>query len=259
MCIFVDQFGNVRFAYKQYSVEEVGLDPRGDGAYPRKVRPNTRLDIVHNIGGATTGAGAAKMAAQTKQTFGVSVGNWGMNTGRFDWNARDDRLEESPIWSTMWGKRESHVVIPVSHGYEMTMRHGAKMWSCIVRADDPEKPWWVPGLGRIQAGKHRTEWHATMVTVEAGPVFEPIHDTPREIVALRDWTECETWLRGDAEECRKLLRPAGTDLLRSYRVHDDVLKEAFPAAEAPRPLAGGPGPTSPAPGPRKKTGLDAFT
>ncbi|MES2154508.1 MAG: SOS response-associated peptidase family protein [bacterium] len=216
----MDQFGNVRFAYKRYSVEEVGLDKRGDGAYPRKIRPNQPIDVVHN---RDAGGPAA------------SVGNWGMNTGRFDWNARDDRLAESPLWSAMWGKAASHVVIPVSHGYEMTKRHGDRRWSCVVREDNPDEPWWVPGLGRIQNGKFRTEWHVTMVTVEAGPVFDPIHDTPREIVALRDWKECQTWLAGDDAACRKLLRPATTDLLGAYRVHDDVLRDAFPAAKAPLP------------------------
>ncbi len=233
MCIFVDQFGNVRFAYQKYKVEEVGLDPRGDGAYPRKVRPNQRIDLVHN---RESGGPAA------------SVGNWGMNTGRFDWNARDDRLDESPLWKSMWGKPECHVVVPVSHGYEMTKRHGDRRWSCVVRADGADEPWWVPGLGRIQLGKHRTEWHVTMITVPAGPVFEPIHDTPREIVALRDWDACKAWLGGDPDACRQLLRPAGPDTLRAYRVHDDVLKEAFPAARAPEPYGKGGG----------EAGLDAF-
>lgn len=228
MCIFVDQFGNVRFAYKRYGVAEVGLDKRGDGAYPRKVRPNTPIDLVHNHPGGPA----------------ASVGNWGMDTGRFDWNARDDRLDESPLWGTMWGRPACHVVLPVSHGYEMTKRHGDRRWSCIVRADAPDEPWWVPGLGRIQAGRFRTEWHVTMVTVSAGPVFGPIHDTPREIVALRSWEECLAWLRGDAAACRALLRPATDAVLRSYRVHDDVLKESFPAERAPLPL--------------RPSGLDAF-
>jgi putative SOS response-associated peptidase YedK len=234
VCIFVDQFGNVRFAYAKHDVDQTTLDLRAEGVYPRKVRPNQPIDLVHNPG--------AGMKDESQGPRPVAArGNWGMDTGRFDWNARDDRLADSPLWSTMWGKAQHHVVIPVSHGYEMTKRHGDRRWSCVVRTDRPDEPWWVPALGRVQAGKHRTEWHVSMVTVDAGPVFGPIHDTPREIVALRDWDECETWLRGDEKECRKLLRPAGPDVLRAYRVHDDVLRDAFPAEKAPEPYKGPPG------------------
>ena len=63
-----------------------------------------------------------------------------------------------------------------------------------------------------------------------------------------DTRSMQTWLRGDATECRRLLRPAMPDVLRAYRVHDDVLKESFPALRAPEPLAK-----------RAKGGLDAFS
>ena len=102
-------------------------------------------------------------------------------------NARDDRLATSPLWRGLWMVPGRHVVIPVSHGYEATTRTGRRRWYAVVRHDG--EPLLVPGLGRVQMGPFGTEWHVTMVTVDAGPVFEPIHDTPREIVCLRDWKE----------------------------------------------------------------------
>lgn len=213
MCIFVDQHGNIAYRYPTYTVDEVSpFEPQ------MRIRPNNRINLV------APGPGGPQQ----------HLGNWGMDTGQFDWNARDDRLATSPLWRSMWGQPGHHVVLPITHGYEATTRHGGRRWFAVERHD--REPMLIAGLGRVQEGKHRTEWHVTMVTTDAGPVFAPIHDTPREIVVLRDWTEAQEWLAAkDPDRLRKLLRPAGTDLLRSYRVHDDVFKEKFPAEKCSDP------------------------
>ncbi len=75
-----------------------------------------------------------------------------------------------------------------------------------------------------------------MVTVDAGPVFHAVHDRPREVVCLRDWDEVRRWLvAGDAAGLKELLRPAGEDVATSYRVHDEVLKPAFPSERCAEP------------------------
>jgi putative SOS response-associated peptidase YedK len=213
---FVGQDGSIRFHYRTYGVDEVApFSPQ-----PR-IRPNARIFLL----------------VQGKERVEQHRGNWGMGTGRFDWNARDDRLDESPLWKHMWGKREGHCVIPVSRVYEATTRHGQRQWHAIRRAD--EEPLLIPGLGRVQAGKYRTEWHVSMVTVDAGPVFQEVHDRPREVVCLRTWSEATTWMAGaDKAAMRALLRPAEEGLVQSYRVHDDVLKEAFPAEKCAAPWDG---------------------
>ncbi|MBI2077623.1 MAG: SOS response-associated peptidase family protein [Euryarchaeota archaeon] len=214
MCIFIDQHGNIVFKYRAYEVHEVmPFRPQ------MRIRPNNLVNLV----------------ARGEKHFEQHVGNLGLRTGRFDWNARDDRLATSPLWNGMWKRPGNHVVIPISHGYEATTRHGKRRWFAIKRNDGD--PMLIPGLGRVKKGPFRTEWHVTMVTVDAGPVFEPIHDTPREIVTLRDWDEAKTWLAAEDEKAmRRLLRPAGIDLLRSYRVHDDVFKDSFPAERCSEPL-----------------------
>lgn len=226
MCIFFDQLGNVAHKYKTYGVDEIAPykpEPR--------VRPNTLLNLL---------AAGTKGPEQHR-------GNWGFGTGKFDWNARDDRLDSSPLWRTMWMQRGHHVVVPMTHAYESTKRTGDRRWFAVERIDD--EPLWVPALGRIQKGAHRTEWHVSLVTVDAGPVFDAVHDTPREIVALRDWKEAAAWLEAaDEPRMRSLLRPAGPDVLRAYRVSDDVLKADFPPGLSPQPYE--------AP---RQSGLDAFT
>lgn len=214
MCIFFDQHGDIQFRYRAYGVDEVmPFVPQ------LRARPNGPVNLI---------AGGSKGPEQHR-------GNWGVGTGRFDFNARDDRLATSPLWRSYWLQLGRHVVVPMSHAYEATVRHGPRRWFAVRRKDG--EPLWVPGLGRVQAGRHRTEWHVSVVTVDAGPVFEPIHDTPREIVCLRDWDEAATWLKADDEKgLRRLLRPAGKDLLDSYRVHDDVYKEGFPAERCSLPL-----------------------
>lgn len=213
MCIFIDQHGNVVFRYQTYGVHEVmPFRPQ-----PR-IRPNNLVNLI----------------ARGEKSPEQHVGNLGMRTGKFDWNARDDRLATSPLWSSLWKQPGNHVVIPISHGYEATTRYGKRRWFAIKRHDD--EPMLIPALGRIQKGPFRTEWHVSMVTVDAGAVFEPIHDTPREIVCLRDWGEAKAWLEAkDEKRLRALLRPAPTDLLTSYRVHDDVFKESFPAEKCSEP------------------------
>jgi putative SOS response-associated peptidase YedK len=225
VCIFFDQDGAVVYRYRTYGVEEVlpyAPEPR--------VRPNNPINLV---------APGERGVIQTR-------GNWGFETGRFDWNARNDRLATSPLWSQLWMRPGQHVLVPMSHAYEATLRHGPRQWYAVRRRDG--EPLWVPALGRIQAGKHRTEWHVSVVTVDAGPVFSPIHDTPREIVCLRDWQEARTWLAANDEAAvRRLLRPAGGDLLEAYRVHDDVFRDSFPATRCAEPFS-----------PPRRVRLDAF-
>jgi putative SOS response-associated peptidase YedK len=215
MCIFFDQHGNIRHRYPTYGVSETipfQVEPR--------IRPNQLVNVI--VPGPV---GPENQRA-----------NWGFRTGRFDWNTRDDRLASSPLWKTMWMQRGHHVVVPMSHAYEATKRFGTRRWFAVRRHD--EEPLWVPALGRVQEGPHRVEWHVSVVTVDAGPVFTPIHDTPREIVCLRTWDEAQTWLKADDERSvRALLRPAGPDLLTAYRVHDDVFKESFDSKDCAKPYA----------------------
>lgn len=217
---FLGQDGSIQFHYQTYGVEEVTpFSPT-----PR-IRPNARINLV----------------AKGDKGFEQHRGNWGLGTGQFDWNARDDRLAGSPLWKAMWLHRGLHVVVPASRVYEATTRHGARQWNAVKRRDDT--PLWMPGLGRVQKGRYRTEWHVSIVTVDAGPVFHAIHDRPREVVILRDWSEAKTWMQAAEEPLlRQLLRPASEELIESYRVHDEVLKSSFPAekcAEPWRPTAGG--------------------
>lgn len=210
---FVGQDGTVQFHYRQYGVDEVApFSPQ-----PR-IRPNGRIGLV----------------AKGDKGFEHHRGNWGLGTGRFDWNARDDRLATSPLWKSMWHRPGRHVVIPASRVYEATLRRGARQWFAVKRRDGA--PLWVPGLGRVQKGAYRTEWHVAMVTVDAGPVFGAIHDRPREVVCLRDWDEVRTWMESPEEKgLRGLLRPGEKELLESYRVHDDVLRPSFPAERCAEP------------------------
>ncbi len=112
---FIGQDGSIRFHYRTYGVEEVApFSPE-----PR-VRPNARIFLL------AAGANAVENHR----------GNWGMGTGRFDWNARDDRLAESPLWKHLWGNPANHVVIPASRVYEATTRHGERQWHAIRRRDE---------------------------------------------------------------------------------------------------------------------------
>lgn len=214
MCIFFSQDSTIAFRYRTFEVDEtVPYRPEF------RVRPNNLVNLIAPVDG--------RPANQR--------GNWGFRTGKFDWNARDDRLATSPLWSTMWMQPGHHVLVPMSRAFEATTRRGSREWFAVKRRDD--EPLLVPGLGRMQQGPFRTEWHVSVVTVDAGPVFEPIHDTPREIVCLRDWREARQWLAAhDPDGTRRLLRSASEDLLESYRVHDDVFKESFPAAKVAQPF-----------------------
>jgi putative SOS response-associated peptidase YedK len=213
---FVGQDGTIAYHRPTYGIREVmPFTP-----WPR-IRPNTLVNLL----------------VRGPEAVENHRGNWGMGTGRFDWNARDDRLSKSPLWKGLWLHPGNHVVIPLSHAFEATTRHGARQFHALKRRDD--QPWWVPGLGRVQQGKYRTEWHVTMVTVDAGPVFAGVHDTPREIVCLRDWKEVTTWLEAaDETGLRALLRPSTPDVLTSYRIHDDAMKPSFPAEKVAQPFEG---------------------
>lgn len=210
---FVGQDGTIQYHYPRFGVEEVTpFSPQ-----PR-IRPNARINLI----------------ARGDRGFEQHRGNWGLGTGQFDWNARDDRLASSPLWKSLWLQPGLHVVVPASRVYEATTRHGARRWFAVRRRD--ETPLWIPGLGRVQKGAYRTEWHVALVTVDAGPVFRTIHDRPREVVCLRDEDEAKTWMDArDEATLRRLLRPAGEDLLESYRVHDDVLRPSFPAERCAEP------------------------
>lgn len=163
-------------------------------------------------------------------------------------NARDDRLEKSNTWKPLLERKDGRAVVVLSHGFEpftkvtvgqmgraVAIRNvgedvvkeaesGKTVWHGIKRRDG--QPMFIAALTDVDAQERR--W-ATLVTTQAGPVFERIHRAkhagePREIASLRNVEEVHAWMNGSMD-IGGLVRGSGPDFMESWRCPTDCMKK----------------------------------
>ena len=138
------------------------------------------------------------------QRDGERVGvraRWGfpVGAGRPVGNARDDRLLQSPMWSSMLGK--SPCLVASTGIYEMAQVDGRKTSLWFRRRDG--KPIVMPGLTatrNMEGGPRRC---FAIVTTQPNAFFGQFHD--RQVCVL-DGDGMQQWLSAGSQEAMGLLR-----------------------------------------------------
>jgi putative SOS response-associated peptidase YedK len=142
-------------------------------------------------------------------------------------NARMDKLDESPMWKRMWGKH--HGVAPVSYILEWSERDGVRTPYRIELADGAAMA--VPAL----VGPYwedRSQRAAALVTIEPNAFIRTFHD--RMIGQLSD-AAIDVWLhpeQHDPAALRKCLEAPPDDELVAHPLRADVGKAKYDDADA---------------------------
>ena len=165
------------------------------------IRPSTGLPVLYMKDGQPT---------VDRHVFGFSR--------RFSsFNAREDKLDDSKMWSTMWGRH--HGVAPVSYILEWAGEGKDKTPYRIERADGAAMA--VPAL--VGANwDHRDERAVALVTIEPNEFVRSFHD--RMIGQLTD-AGIDKWLHPEETGkpgLRKLLAAPPNDELVARPVRKDV-------------------------------------
>lgn len=130
---------------------------------------------------------------------------WGFQVGpRPVGNARDDKLEASPMWSKMLG--DGHCLVASTGIYEMADLGEGKQAYWFRRRDGT--PIVMPGLCQVRSVKGEERLCAAIVTTEPEPFFRRFHN--RQVATLAG-EECDAWMDADAQTAVDLLHPPAPD------------------------------------------------
>lgn len=136
---------------------------------------------------------------------------WGFPVGpRPVGNARDDKLQESPLWSKMLGT--GHALFVSTGIYEMIQTPHGKQSYWFRRRDG--QPIVMPGLVAERTLKDRKTLCGAIITSEPNALFGRYH--ARQVCSL-EADQLDAWMDADADTAMDLLAPA-----------DDAALEAVP-------------------------------
>lgn len=170
------------------------------------IRPHTGLPVLYMKG---------DKPVVERHVFGFSK--------RFSsFNAREDKLDDSKMWSTMWGKH--HGVAPVSYILEWAGEGEEKVPYRIERADGAAMA--VPALVGAY-WEHKEDRAFALVTIEPNEFVRSFHD--RMIGQLTD-EGVDMWLHPEKTGkpgLRKLLAPPPNDELVARPLRKDAGKAKF--------------------------------
>lgn len=152
-------------------------------------------------------------------------------------NARADSVVTKPAYRKAFKKHRCLFPIDGYYEWEKTPK-GKQPWyfqskdsQPVVLAGlwevwhDPEQPEDVPPL-----------FSCTIVTTDANAEMEDIHDRMPLMLEPEEW---ETWLHGEPDDAKKLLRPPRTGLLDRYKISTAVNSTRNNGPELLEPLPGG--------------------
>lgn len=146
---------------------------------------------------------------------------WGfpVGAGRPVGNARDDRLQESPMWKSMLGK--SPCLVATTGVYEQIVQDGAKLNVWFRRVDG--KPIIMPGLCAPRNMEGEARLCCAIVTTEPNKFFGKYH--ARQVCVLPTTKEMDAWMSAtDPDAAAKLLHTAADDEWEAQVVDGRIFK-----------------------------------
>ncbi len=144
---------------------------------------------------------------------------WGFPVGpRPVGNARDDRLQSSPMWSRMLGERQHHALFVSTGIYEMVKdEHGDKQAYWFRRRDGT--PIVMPGLVGARNVKGEERLCGAIITTEPNALFGQYHS--RQVCSLES-ANLDAWMKADADTAMELLRPAPDDAWEAVPIDNRI-------------------------------------
>lgn len=168
-------------------------------AYDGEWVPHPVVRLTTTLPVAVTAADGVREVVRARWGFPVGA-------GRPVGNCRDDRLHESRMWASMYGK--SHCLFAATGIYEMTQQGGKKQSWWFRRRDG--RPIVMPGLVSERTIRHADgttsrRLCAGIITTAPSAFFSRFHD--RQVCALEP-EEMDAWMAGgDPDGLAPLLHP----------------------------------------------------
>lgn len=142
---------------------------------------------------------------------------WGFPVGpRPVGNARDDRLQESPMWSSLLGT--GHALFVSTGIYEMVKDASGVKRSYWFRRRDG-RPIVMPGLVGERTLKGEPRLCGAIITTEPNALFSRYH--PRQVCSL-EADQLDAWMTADGEAAMELLQAAPDDAWEAVPVDDRI-------------------------------------
>lgn len=155
-------------------------------------------------------------------------------------NARSETMAKLPTFRQAWAKGQ-RCLIPASWYQEPNWESGKNIWWRLKRADG--EPWAIAGLWSewtdLATGEVVPNFTAITVNCDDHPMLNRLHrpdpELPADAQDKRSLVHIEpehwdTWLKGDAEAAKALLRPAPVEMFDQTDANstDEVLRRLAP-------------------------------
>lgn len=132
---------------------------------------------------------------------------WGFPVGpRPVGNARDDRLQESPMWSKMLGTQKHHALFVTTGIYEMIKTDAGKQSYWFRRRDG--RPIVMPGLVGPRNLHGEDRLCGAIITTDPNQFFAQYHN--RQVCSLEQG-EMDAWMQADPDKAPGLLHATPND------------------------------------------------
>ncbi|MGB0652638.1 MAG: SOS response-associated peptidase [Thermoplasmatota archaeon] len=173
--------------------------------------------IPHPVVRLTTTLPAAVTAEDGERE--VQRVRWGFPVGpRPVGNARDDKLETSPLWSKMLGEPGGHGLFVTTGIYEMVKDQEGNKRSYWFRRRDGA-PIVMPGLVGLRNLKGEERLCGAIITTNPNALFARYH--PRQVCSLEP-DERDAWMSASFGKAMDLLRPAPDDAWEAVPIDDRI-------------------------------------
>lgn len=141
---------------------------------------------------------------------------WGFPVGpRPVGNARDDKLQQSPLWSKMLGT--GHALFVTTGIYEMIQTPTGKRSYWFRRRDG--NPIVMPGLVAPRSIKEEERFCGAIITTQPNALFGRYHQ--RQVCSLEP-KQLDAWMAADVEGAMVLLGPAPDDAWEAVPIDDRI-------------------------------------
>ncbi len=198
-------------------------------AYEGEWVPHPVVRLTTTLPVAVTADDGARQIVRAR--WGFPVGG-----GRPVGNCRDDRLTESRMWASMYGK--SHCLFVATGIYEMTKDAAGNKHSWWFRRSDGH-PIVMPGLVSERSVRYGDEPPVKrlcggIITTEPSPFFGAFHN--RQACVLEP-EELDAWMAGGGpDELRSLLHTPAPGAWEAVPVHDRIFAKGRREMEDLQPI-----------------------
>ena len=145
-------------------------------------------------------------------------------------NATVERLTSAPSYRDAW-QRDQRCIFVMGGFYEPHVNEDGSRDQFFVHLVDREV-FAVAGLWeRSRRADGSYLFSCTLITVPANTLLADVHNAKQRMPAILADSDCDSWLHGEPERARALLRPYSAESMRAWKVSRRVNNPQLPNDE----------------------------